>query len=194
MATARRQRTEDSATRTALMEAAEQLMLEEGYAAVTSRRVAAGAGVNAGLVYYYFGTMDELFIAVFRRRAEWMLQRQAEALRSEHPLRALWEVTRNEAATVLNLEFLALGNHRKAIRTEIQAYSRRFRADQLSALATALDDSGIDPEAWPPGFVALVIDGMARFLRIEEVYDLDIGHHETLATFERLLCAVEGKH
>src|SRR3954471_9245266 len=97
MAAARRNATDDSETRTALLDAAEALMLDEGYAAVTSRRVADQAGVNAGLVYYYFGTMDELFLAVFRRRAEWMLDRQAEALASEQPLWALWAVTHDEA-------------------------------------------------------------------------------------------------
>ena len=56
--------------RGALLDAAEQLMLEEGYAAVTSRRVAAQAGLKPQLVHYYFRTMDDLFLAVFRRRAE----------------------------------------------------------------------------------------------------------------------------
>jgi AcrR family transcriptional regulator len=60
----------DSKTGTALLHAAEQLMLEEGYAAVSSRRVAARAGTNAALVYCYFDTMDDLFLAVLRRQAQ----------------------------------------------------------------------------------------------------------------------------
>ena len=42
------------------MDAAEQLLLEEGYAAVTSRRVGARAGLKPQLVHYYFRTMDDL--------------------------------------------------------------------------------------------------------------------------------------
>ncbi|EUA30299.1 bacterial regulatory s, tetR family protein [Mycobacterium xenopi 4042] len=53
-----------------LLDAAEQLMLEEGYAAVTSRRVAQKAALKPQLVHYYFRTMDDLFLAAFRRRAE----------------------------------------------------------------------------------------------------------------------------
>ena len=98
---ARRSRQEDSKTRIALLDAAQELMLEEGYAAVTSRRVAARAGLNTGLVYYYFGPMDELFVALFQRRAEWMLERQAQALASEQPLWALWDVIHNEANSAL---------------------------------------------------------------------------------------------
>ena len=64
--------------RTALLEAVETLILSDGYAAVTSRRVAAEAGVNPGLVYYYFGPMDNLFVEVFRRSAARVLDRQAQ--------------------------------------------------------------------------------------------------------------------
>ena len=60
----------DAKNRGVLLDAAEQLMLEDGYAAVTSRRVAERAGLKPQLVHYYFRTMDELFIEVFRRRAE----------------------------------------------------------------------------------------------------------------------------
>jgi hypothetical protein len=66
MAPARRSPVDDSATRTALLDAASVLMLDEGYAAVTTRRVAQQPGVNNGLVSYYFGTMDGLFIELFR--------------------------------------------------------------------------------------------------------------------------------
>ena len=66
---------EDSKTRAQLLDAAERLLLEEGYAAVTSRRVAAKAGLKPQLVHYYFRTMDDLFVAVFRRRADENLAR-----------------------------------------------------------------------------------------------------------------------
>lgn len=50
---------DDSATRTALLDAAEAPMLQEGYAAVTSRRIAARVGLpNA--IHCYFETMDQI--------------------------------------------------------------------------------------------------------------------------------------
>ena len=45
-------------------------MVDEGYAAATSRRVAAKAGVKPALVHYYFPSMDDLFVAVLRDKAE----------------------------------------------------------------------------------------------------------------------------
>ena len=100
--TARRIGAETSETRGALLDAAEQLMLAEGYAAVTSRRVAAQAGLKPQLVHYYFRTMDDLFLAVFRRRAEQGLERQAEALASDQPLWALWDLSRDPRGTALD--------------------------------------------------------------------------------------------
>ena len=58
------------ATREALIEATAQIMLDEGYAAATSRRVAAQAGVKSALVHYYFPSMDDLFVAVLRDKAD----------------------------------------------------------------------------------------------------------------------------
>src|SRR5690349_20615746 len=52
-----------------------QIMLEEGYAASTSRRVAAKAGVKPALVHYYFPSMDDLFLAVLRDSAETLAMR-----------------------------------------------------------------------------------------------------------------------
>ncbi len=70
MTSARRIGAPDAKNRVLLLDAAEQLMLEEGYAAVTSRRLASKAGLKPQLVHYYFRTMEELFLEVFRRRAE----------------------------------------------------------------------------------------------------------------------------
>src|SRR3984893_8602238 len=86
MTSARRIGAPDAKNRGLLLDAAEQLMLEEGYAAVTSRRLANKAGLKPQLVHYYFRTMEELFLEVFRRRAEEGLQVQATALQLPQPL------------------------------------------------------------------------------------------------------------
>ena len=113
-------------------------MLQEGYAAVTSRRVASIAGLKPQLVHYYFRTMDDLFLALFRRRAEQGLERQRQALASPQPLWALWDLSRDPRGTALTMEFVALANHRKAIRAEIRTTSERFRDDQLRDLEAVL--------------------------------------------------------
>src|ERR1700756_2558069 len=108
----------DSTTRDMLIDATAQIMLDEGYAAATSRRVAAKAGVKPALVHYYFPSMDDLFVAVLRDKAETNLQRQRQAIAGEEPLHALWLLSGATDARLFT-EFLAMANHRKAIRSEI---------------------------------------------------------------------------
>src|SRR5271154_1826428 len=86
----RRIGSEDSKTRVQLLDAAEQLLLDQGYAAVTSRRVAAMAGLKPQLVHYYFRTMDDLFLEVFRRRADENVERSQRAVTADGSLRTLW--------------------------------------------------------------------------------------------------------
>src|SRR6186997_2569954 len=97
------------ATREALIEATAQIMIEEGYAAATSRRVAAKAGVKPALVHYYFPSMDDLFLAVLRDGAETNLQRQRQALADDEPLYALWRLNSTHGARLF-MEFMGLAN------------------------------------------------------------------------------------
>src|ERR1700710_1691881 len=106
MASDRRIVAPEANNRGVLLDAAEQLMLEEGYAAVTSRRVAERAELKPQLVHYYFRTMDDLFLEIFRRLAKAGLEAHAEALTSPQPLWALWEFGLHPAATQLTMEFM----------------------------------------------------------------------------------------
>jgi TetR/AcrR family transcriptional regulator len=168
-------------------------MLAEGYAAVTSRRVAASAGLKPQLVHYYFRTMDDLFLALFRRGAERALQAQAQALASDQPLWALWELSRDTRGTALTMEFVALANHRKAIRAEIAASAERFRAAQLSGLEAALEHAEVDLGHVPPIVLAVLMTSLSTFLVIErETLGMTSGHAETVRVVEELLGRVEG--
>jgi AcrR family transcriptional regulator len=192
MTTTRRIGTEDSATRTALLDAALRLMIEEGYAAVTSRRVAAKADLKPQLVHYYFRSMDDLFLALVRRGAEQNLQRQARALASPQPLRALWAFSSDPMGTTLAMEFSALANHRKAIRTELATYAEQFRQLQSEALASVFGAYGIDPEEFPPEAVLVLITSISRLLVLEETLGMTTGHAEMRALVERCLAHYEG--
>ena len=66
MTQGRKSKADDGGARQRLIEATVQIMHDEGYAAATSRRVAAQAGVKQALVYYYFPTMDDLFVEALR--------------------------------------------------------------------------------------------------------------------------------
>jgi AcrR family transcriptional regulator len=184
---------EDPSTRTALLDAAESLMVEHGYAAVTTRRVAATAHVNSGLISYYFGTLDNLFVELFRRRSERSLDRLRQVLDDPQPLWALWEHAYDPSSNALVMEFIALANHRKALKKEIAAYSRRHRRLQVKRLTTVLEGYGLDLERWPVTALLVLLSGAARFLLLEESFDVDIGHADTVAVIEHEIRLVEGE-
>ena len=66
----RRRKGEGLDLRRAILDAAEQLFSAHGFYGVTTRQVAAEAGVDTALIHYYFDSKRGLFDAVFARRAE----------------------------------------------------------------------------------------------------------------------------
>src|SRR3954462_10323704 len=87
-----------------ILAAAEEVMLEDGYAAVSSRSVAAAVGIQAPLVHYYFRTIDDLFIAVLQRRSGPNVERMEAALASAEALRSWWELASDPRGTSLFVE------------------------------------------------------------------------------------------
>jgi AcrR family transcriptional regulator len=190
-ATPRRLGAPDSKTRARLVDAAEQLLLEEGYAAVTSRRVGAAAGLKPQLVHYYFRSMDDLFVEVFRRRADENLARVERAIAGGSSLRTLWELNADPRGAAFMIEFVALANHRKVIRAEIASYAERYRAMQLEALTAALANAGVTDEQVPPVVALLLMTGLSQVLSIEQAIGVTAGHQGTLEFVEAAIDRLE---
>lgn len=66
--------------KTRLLDAAEQLFIERGFAAASLRAITAAAGVNLAGVNYYFRTKEVLFQVVLSRRLRPINQRRLELL------------------------------------------------------------------------------------------------------------------
>jgi AcrR family transcriptional regulator len=192
MVTERRMGPPDAKNRAILLDAAQQLMLDEGYAAVTSRRVAQEAGLKSQLVHYYFRTMDELFLALVRRGAEQNLERQARALASSQPLRAFWRYSTDPVGTTLTMELSALSNHRKAIRAELAAYAEDFRQLQSETLGAILARYGVSPDRYPTEAMLVLITAVSQVLGMEEALGFTRGHAEMQALVERFITEHEG--
>ncbi|MGV0770350.1 TetR/AcrR family transcriptional regulator [Mycobacterium syngnathidarum] len=193
MASARRIGAPDAKNRIVLLDAAEALMIEEGYVAVTSRRVAERAGLKPQLVHYYFRTMDELFLAVFARRAEEGLAAQAEALNSAQPLWALWRFSTDPSATRLTMEMTGLANHRPALRAEIARYAELFREAETEAIEGALRRYGVDASEVPPIVWTFIAASVSRVMVMEQALGMTAGHAEVLQFCEDWLRRLEGE-
>jgi len=193
MASPRRVGAETSKTRDLLLDCLERLMADTGYASVTYRAVAAKAKVTPGLVQYYFPTLDDLFVAAIRRRSEQNVERLAEALRTnaDQPLRVLWQYSRDESTSALTTEFLALGNHRKSIKSEITEATEQVRRLQLDALEAALGSKDATLGPLPRSVLLFVLTGIPKLIRLEEGVGISAAHAEVVEAFEKYLDSVE---
>ncbi len=174
--------------RTRILDAAERIMLRDGYAAVTSRRVEAEAGLK---LHYHFGTLDDLFVEVFRRRAERNVERLQEALTSEEPLRAWWEIVSDSRGTALLVELTAAANHRAALQAEVAKLAHDVSEMQIAMLGPVLAEYGIDAQAFPPALVAAAVQGLALVVVQDEVRGFDTAHQEAVEAMALLVDQLE---
>ena len=184
---ARRPRTDSAVTRSVILDAAERVMVEEGYAAVTTRRIAERSGLKPPLVHYHFKTTDDLLTALYRRGAEQSLQRHASALAQEDPLTAMWRTNSDKERTALALEFMALANHRKFIREEIARYAEQIRAIQVATLERYLREQGLEGRPFSPLALSVFLAGVARALVMEDGVGIRLGHEEAKEAITELL-------
>jgi TetR/AcrR family transcriptional regulator len=128
------------------------------------------------------------FLALLQRRAEIGLERQAQALASDQPLRALWEQSTDPAGAAMTMELVALGNHRKAIRAQIARVAEQFRAGQIEALSRVGERYGLSPEV-----LTVLMTGICQVIVLEQALGMATGHAETLALVEQHLKRLEGE-
>jgi AcrR family transcriptional regulator len=191
MAVKRRMGPENAATCTLLMDAVESLMREQGYAALSARKVAARAGLKYQIVFYYFETMDDLLLAAYRRRTQNVLERTQIALASGRPFHALWEETSDPFDAALSIEYMAMSNHNPIIRAETMEFGERIRRVVLDGLSERLRDSGVDPKLFPPFGVTLGLSLVGGILGFESALGLSGGHAELRFIVERFLARLE---
>jgi AcrR family transcriptional regulator len=188
MAEPRRPRAATAEKRARLLDAAERIMLHDGYAAVTSRRVEAEAGIK---LHYHFGTLDDLFVEVFRRRAERNVERLQAALTSPEPLRAWWRIISDSRGTALLVELTAAANHRAALQAEVAKLAHDVSEMQIAVLGPILADYGIDTNEFPPALVAAAAQGLALVVVQDEVRGFDTAHREAVEAMARLVDQLE---
>lgn len=182
---------EINATRELILDATQTIMLEEGYAAVSSRRVAKQGGLKSQLVHYHFGTMDELFLAVFNRSEADYYERHERALESPNPLQEFWRLNTYSQGARLMYEFSALANHRERIRAEIAGATKKARRMQTAFLEQALKNNKVLFENCPPKVLSLIIAGTALQLVSEKSMGVTEAHKETHEFVDQLITMME---
>lgn len=163
-----------------MLDAAEQVLCEEGYGALTSRNIADRIGVKQRLVYYYFRTMDELIVETFRRLAVREKLRLTAALEASRPLAAVWDVYVDTSDTRLVSEFMALANRNEDLRLEVKQFIEDCRAMQIQALSGSMRANDQRGEL-SPVVAAFFATSAALAMHREAEIGITSGHQEVMA-------------
>jgi AcrR family transcriptional regulator len=79
-------------THTAILAAARSCLLADGYANLSTRRVAEAAEVPLSQIHYHFGSKRQLILAVLEAENARLLERQREMFDAPEPLWVRWEL------------------------------------------------------------------------------------------------------
>lgn len=157
--------------RRALIAATERCLARDGRAGASVRRVAAEAGVSAGLIRHHFGGMDRLIAETYRAiglrvMAEILRRQDAAGPAPEDRLRAMIEA--NFGPPILDpdlmatwLSLWALVRQEpliRAVHAEVYA-DYRARLEALLAAAAARRGAAVDPRLAALGLSAM-LDGL----------------------------------
>ena len=183
------QKTTRADTEERFLDAAERLLAESGHAGITTRRLAEEAAANHGLVHYYFGSIENLFIRVLERFTERLIERQRRMYASDEPFIEKWraamhylEADRDYQRIWYELQVLSWT--RPELRERVAHVNAEWRAVLREAFSEPLERYGL---AIPlDALVALVVtfnEGMI----LERLSGIEAGHAELLEWIEAWL-------
>ena len=179
-----------SAAEEALLDAAERLLVDVGYARVTTRRLAEEAGVNHGLVHYYFGSIENVLIRTLERFTERLTQRQREMYAADIPFIEKWRtamrylVEEDVRYEKVWLELQALAWNRPEMRERLAPVNAEWRAVLTEALAEPREELGIDMPL--DALVSLVVTFNLGVM-VERLSGITTGHAELLEWIDQFL-------
>jgi AcrR family transcriptional regulator len=176
----------------ALLDAAEKLLIEVGYAGITTRRLAERAGVNHGLVHYYFGSMEELLLRVIERFTDQLIVRQKEMYDTPVPFIDKWRTAMRfmdeDAASGYQkvwFELQAMAWNVPSVRARIQDVHRRWVSVVRPAFDVGLDELGIDKGRFPTEAIVSLVITFNEGIMLERLSGVDSGHGALLGMIDR---------
>jgi AcrR family transcriptional regulator len=172
-----------SAAEEALLDAAERLLVDVGHAGITTRRLAEEAGVNHGLVHYYFGSNESLLVRALERFTERMIERQRALYAADMPFVEKWRTAMrflmSDDATYEKvwLELQALSWNDADLQARLARVNTEWRAVLTEAFAEPHRQLGIEMPL--DALVSLVMTFNIGII-VERLGGVDTGHRELL--------------
>ena len=182
----------------ALMDAAERLLVEIGYAGITTRGLAREAGVNHGLVHYYFGSMENLFAETLERYTERLVERQRAMYHADIPFIEKWRSAMGYMDEDLAsgyqkvwLELQALAWNRPELRARVAHVNAEWRAVLTEAFAEAMHGYRLDPKPFDVDAIVSLVMTFNLGIILERHSGVFEGHRELLGAIDAWLASLE---
>lgn len=188
----------DESPRERLLDAAERLLVTVGHDRITTRALGEEAGLNHGLVHYYYGSMEELFLAVLERFTARLIVRQRAMYAAEGPFLSKWRTAMDfldqdlaSGYPKVYFELQAMAWNRPAMRARLEALHGEWRKVLTEALTKALERYGMDASpARVAAWVALITTFNSGIF-IERLGGVKHGHAELLEMIDEWLRSLE---
>jgi AcrR family transcriptional regulator len=174
----------------ALLDAAERLLVDVGYAGITTRRLADEAGVNNGLVHYYFGSNENLLVRALERFTEGLIARQRELYAADMPFVEKWRtamrflVSEDVTYEKIWLELQALAWNNADLRARLALVNAEWRAVLTEAFEEPHRELGVELPL--EALVSLVITFNLGIM-VERLGGIETGHAELLDWIDQWL-------
>jgi AcrR family transcriptional regulator len=188
-------KTARSAAEDVILDAAERLLVDVGYAGVTTRRLAEEAGVNHGLVHYYFGSLENVMVRALERFTERQIARQrAMYAAPDVPFIEKWRtamhylVSEDVAYEKVWYELQALAWNRPELRERVDHVNAAWRSVLTEAFAEPHERYGIE---MPLQALVLLVVTFNEGIILERLSGVEEGHAELLEWIDGWLAAKE---
>jgi AcrR family transcriptional regulator len=173
-----------SAAEDALLAAAERLLVEVGYAGITTRKLAEEAGVNHGLVHYYFGSIENLLARTLEAFTTRLITRQRELYADpELPFIEKWRtamrylLSEDVEYEKIWLELSALAWNHPDLRERVGRVEQEWRAVLLEAFEQPRSELGLDI---PLEALVSLVTTFNLGIMVERLLGIETGQRELL--------------
>ncbi|WP_338866838.1 TetR/AcrR family transcriptional regulator [Myxococcus stipitatus] len=172
----------ESDARARLIAASYRVLAERGYDATTVKEVARVAGVNQGLVHYYFGSKDALLLAVTREHSQQYVA-ELRRLREDTPLEQLadasfaWGERHLRSAPEqfrLRYELFALGLRNAELTSAVAELQSQGDSEVARVVARYRSGDDTKPEPIDQHYASIIkacFDGLALQSLLDPTFD-----------------------
>jgi AcrR family transcriptional regulator len=185
-----------SETATRILQAAYRRLASDGYAHLNMRDVAAEAEVNHALIHYYFGSKDQLVIAVLDEANRQLLERQKQLYQTPGDFAEKWAQARSfyeqdlaSGFVRVQMELWAASLSNTALRENFVPRFMAWHRVLEDAVRDALAHYQLDLPVSPEAIATWIVDfwfGM-EFETLLGIPDSQAHHQEALDAMQRLL-------